>query len=174
MNSEFGNERFATSPHKSFFTDAGFERYGHIPDYVARRETESLLEEVRVNHFPDQPSRRNAIFLSPTIEGAMYWRDTAPRRTFTIYAVEPIGSMVMCQCNVRWFDYLKQLFEHGEPAHRGVFSATIDDEKTAVAKAYWQKLDSRHFGTQSVEEILFVGTLRVVDSVSVPTDGQSN
>lgn len=160
------NETFRESPHKTFFLEEIPEQLKAIPDYLARREAEARLEDIRLDRFPRAPSRRVAIFLNTTLQDALLWSAKPQRQDYRVYELSVVDTATSAETNYTWFNYCVRLFADSATEFRRLFSADLDSEIDRVAEAYWNNEPTEPYNEVSRFETLFIGTLRVVKCVS--------
>jgi len=160
------NSTFKNSPHKTFFVKEVSAEFAEVPDYIARRNTEIVLERIRQNHFALKPSRGEAIFLNKSATDAKRWRDRGSRSAYSVYELKIIEEINSCEANFIWYNYSVRLHANPVTEHRGLFAETVDEELVRSANAYWLNEPTEAFGCPSEVEVLFVGRLEVVKKVA--------
>ena len=117
-------DTFASAPHKSFFLPVIPAHLQNEPDYIARRETEHALEQYRIVHCQNTPSRSNAVFLNKTLEDALKWKGRGSRASYSIYELSVRDERLSCEANYVWYNYCVCLKKSPVAEHRRIFSDT--------------------------------------------------
>jgi len=159
------NETFSGAPHKAFFLPDIPDAYANIPDYLARRQTESKLEDLRASVYKELPSRRNALFLNKNEEDARKWLERGARREYRIYELNPVRTEAAFEANYIWYNYIVRLHKDPFTENRKLFSEDIEVETAICLAAYWTNRATEQFQCPREVEVLFVGELNVVRKV---------
>jgi hypothetical protein len=160
------NETFSDSPHKTFFLPDIPDVYANIPDYLARRQTESRLEELRASAHDGLPSRRIALFLNKYEEDARRWLQRGARREYRIYQLNPVRTEAAFESSYVWYNYTVRLHKNPLVENRKLFSEDIEVEIARCLEAYWTNRGTEEFQCPPEVEVLFVGELCVVRKVA--------
>ena len=153
------HEDYKDSPHKTFFVLDPETRLRAIEDYMARRASEFLLEELRPHHLP---SRAEAFFLCSDLEGVRFW-DTGMRKGGTIYELKPVEVIGKHVGSVTWFNYMVRLQKNQIQQESFVMkNATSQEELLASGNAY-RSGNLLVVGSDPPRlEVIFKGTLEIV------------
>ena len=155
------NSTFRASPHETFFLANPSKSLLLVPDYMARRATEAVFEEIRATLYPEKPSRRLALYLSRTIEDAEFWVSKAARSSYRIYEVSDLERLSVADANYVWYNYCVRLHLDPIGQSRRIFSDDVASEVEHVASAYWRNEPTESHQVRSRIETLFVGALQV-------------
>jgi hypothetical protein len=72
----------------------------------------------------------------------------------------------MTESNYIWYNYCVRLHKDPNGEHRGIFASDSATEKMGAMKSYcWDNAPSEQYGGPSLSEILFVGSLEVIERV---------
>jgi hypothetical protein len=159
------NGTFSSAPHKTFFLPIP-DAYANIPDYLARRQTESKLEDLRASVYKELPSRRNALFLNRYEEDARKWLQRGARREYRIYELNPVRTEAAFEANYVWYNYIVRLHKDPFTENRKLFSEEAEVEIADCLAAYWTNRGTEEFQCATEVEVLFVGELSVVRKVA--------
>ena len=160
------NETFSSAPHKTFFLPDIPDAYANIPDYLARRQTEVKLEDLRASVYKELPSRRNALFLNKNEEAARTWLQREARRAYRIYELDPVRTDAAFEANYVWYNYIVRLHKDSFTENRKLFSEDVEVEIASCLAAYWTNKATEEFQCPTEVEVLFVGELSVVRKVA--------
>lgn len=161
------NETFRDGHHKTFFVEEIPNHLKTIPDYLARREAEVQLERFRLDHFPEKPSRNEAVFLDATVEAArLRTAVESQRRNYQVYELSVVDSISSAEANYIWFNYCVRLCKDAVGEFQRTFSSDLSSEFDRVVEAYWNNEPTEPHNETSRLEVLFIGTLEVVQRVS--------
>jgi hypothetical protein len=157
---------FSDAPHKTFFLPDIPDVYANNPDYLARRQTESKLEDLRASVYRKSPSRRNALFLNKNEEDARKWLQRGARREYHIYELNPVRTEAEFEANYVWYNYIFRLHQDPFRENRKLFSQNVAIEIVSCLTAYWTNRATEEFQCPTEIEVLFVGELSIVRKVA--------
>jgi len=160
------NAMFEHSPHKSYFLKVVPHEVANNEDYLARRKTEPSLEQYRVEMCPHFPSRKDAIFLNRTLEDAERWRQHGSRADYNLYELLVRDEQNSCEVNYIWYNYCVRLQKSPSTEFRRVFGTTPEIDFRRSLQAYWENISTERFRCPSQLEILYIGTLEIVQKIA--------
>lgn len=120
-----------------------------LTDDLKKALREYALEEIRLNEFPNYPSRLSCLYVSNTLDEAMFWYNIfieQGRPTFQIVKVEVNGSYFTGDA---W----------------NCFKGTSDKNKNLeLARRYWNNEDNLR-GEKPIVETLVDGKIKVIEII---------
>jgi hypothetical protein len=159
------NATFEYSPHKSFFLDVVPLEVANNKDYLARRKTELRLEQYRAEVCPHLPSRKNAVFLNATPKDAERWRWRGARANYNLYELLVRDEQNSCETNYIWYNYCVRLLKSPLTEFKRIFGTTTEIDFQGSIQSYWENEPTERFECPSELEVLYVGTLEVIQRI---------
>jgi hypothetical protein len=135
-------------------------------DYLARRKTELSLEKYRAEAYPHLPSRKEAIFLNAKLEDAERWCRRGCRADYKIYELSVREEQNSCEANYIWYNYCIRLLKNPTTEFKKLFGGTPEIDFRMSIQSYWKNSPTEYFKCSSELEILYLGTLVVVQKIT--------